>query len=130
MSLTPALLKEQQVDLCQFKASLVYTVRQPGLCRETISQKIKWNNPVVVEYISFLKYSPNFSIKTFSNSKTTMEESGNGVKYRECFPLSLTQIWARFSVIPGWPWSCSSPNSISTAEIKTWHQLGGGGTRL
>ena len=36
--LIPALRKQRQEDLCEFKASLIYTVRAPGQ-PETLSEK-------------------------------------------------------------------------------------------
>ena len=41
MPLVPALWRQRQVDLCEFKTNLVYKVSsgQPELHRETLSQK-------------------------------------------------------------------------------------------
>jgi hypothetical protein len=54
MPLTPALQRQKQEDLCEFKASLVYRVNseKPGLHRETLSQnKNKQTNKKMHTYI-------------------------------------------------------------------------------
>jgi hypothetical protein len=49
-ALISALGKQRQVDLHEFKSSLIY-IGQPGLCRETLSQKERTQRASRIPYL-------------------------------------------------------------------------------